>query len=409
MEQKNKTQVQIFIVLILSVAGLALLALILESVGPAAVVSAQDSVTYKPCISAVDASSLAAMGLTEEEVQAAAANYDLEIDINPSTWPSLSGASTVQYQVLIKNLSAISASYVLFCDDVPDYMNVLRYEFDNTEVISDGLASPTWLIPTIPATGTEIITVTTWVDSSCDRTLRYVAYASPFDANADYLTLNNVDYLDVTFSGLGACSYTLYLPQVRKDPTPTPIPILYSDDFSNDDSGWPEIAASDCETEYSGGWYVVRVDADDSCFAFAPNEAEYTYAEFEVEAQRIGGHDKYAYGIYFNGEGGGEYYLFRIWPDDDCGWQLRRREDDIGDIKIQGGCVSAIKRGDNDINVLRAIHTSDGKISVYVNDVWLGTYIDTNQLTGNGTGVYVHADDTQDIDVRFDDFTVYNP
>ena len=75
-------------------------------------------------------------------------------------------------------------------------------------------------------------------------------------------------------------------------------------------------------------------------------------------------------------------------------------------VNITSGCDSAISR-DSGTNTLEIRHTSDGNVSVFVNGTQLGsTYNDGSQLTGVGTGVYIRSNNTDDVTVRFDDFTV---
>jgi hypothetical protein len=133
-----------------------------------------------------------------------------------------------------------------------------------------------------------------------------------------------------------------------------------------------------------------------------------------VAAYHSDGQSNAAYGIFINGEGGDNYYLFRIWPNDDCSdggrWQLIRREDGSNTTLLNGSCSSLIKEGigSGATNVLRISHSTDRKLSVYVNGQLLSSIIDTSadHLTGEATGVYVLSDDREVI-MKFDDFKVY--
>ena len=213
---------------------------------------------------------------------------------------------------------------------------------------------------------------------------------------------------------------------MRRDPTPTPTPtitptptdtagsVLYFDDFSDDDSDWPDEAESDngrCYSEYRDDKYRIEVEGDGrqrECFRPAPEEAEYRYGIFEVEAKRRAGSGSFSYGLYINGRGGGEYYLFRVRPRNDCGWDLIRREDDDSDTVRNGGCDSAIER-DSGTNKLEIKHTDDGRISVYVNDKLLATFTDDSELEGRGTGLYVRSGTDENNTIDFDNFTIFSP
>jgi hypothetical protein len=129
-----------------------------------------------------------------------------------------------------------------------------------------------------------------------------------------------------------------------------------------------------------------------------------------VKAYHSGDLSNAAYGIFINGEGGNNYYLFRIWPNDDCStggdWQLIRREDGKNNTIRRGYCEPAIKQGGN-LNILKIGHKSNGTLTLYVNNEEIGSYVDSNDLDdGKATGVYVRSDD-EDVRIKFDDFKVY--
>jgi hypothetical protein len=210
-------------------------------------------------------------------------------------------------------------------------------------------------------------------------------------------------------------AYTYYLPSIRKFPSPTPLPYLFFDNFSDDDSGWVKFSNDDCEGGYTNGEYRLEVeedsDGEDECFAFTSNEdAEHKYARFEVQFRRSDGTNHYNAGIYINGRGGGEYYLFRVEHDgNNCDWRLVRRKDSSSDTKISGSCDTRTNGG-SATNTLLIAHTSDGVLKVYLNGQLLGSYTDGSQLTGEGTGLFVNSETVDDnVVVRFDNFAIYTP
>ena len=191
-------------------------------------------------------------------------------------------------------------------------------------------------------------------------------------------------------------------------PTPTPIPILYFDDFSNDGSGWGKGDDGNCYSEYNENQYRIVVDRNETCFRPAPKAAEYEHAEFEVVARRSGGSTEFTYGIYINGEGGGQYYLFLVKHNkDNCDWALVRRKSDSSDTKLNGGCDSTTHGYDNS-NTLTIRHANNGVITVFLNNTQLGSYSDGSQLGSRGTGLYIREHDRDSVTIRFDNFTVRN-
>jgi hypothetical protein len=208
--------------------------------------------------------------------------------------------------------------------------------------------------------------------------------------------------------------YTYYLPLVQKFPTPTPPPYIFFDNFSDDDSGWAVYSSNDCEVGYSSGEYRLYVeddsDSDDQCFGAGPEETEHRYGTFEVQARRNDGSDHYRYGIYINGKGGGEYYLFWIEHDgSNCSYALIRRASGSDSTKRSGDC-DAYTNGNANPNLLKIKHTSTKVLTIYLNNTQLATYTDDSHLTGEGTGVYVRElDNNDDLTVRFDNFGIGNP
>ena len=221
-----------------------------------------------------------------------------------------------------------------------------------------------------------------------------------------------------------------YLPLIRRDPTPTPtlVPtptptapplpaILYSHNFSNGSDGWPKgssrgEAGGDCDSRHENNRYILDVDFDSRyrCVRPAPEKANYQYGVFETEAQRVSGSNEVDYGIYINGSGGGEYYLFSVSPNNPCGWSFVKREDSHDDLKRYGDCNN-INSG---TNILRIEHTRDGDDDVFdffINDQKVGDYREPHHraLRGEGTGVYAEARDNDDAEIRYSYFEVLSP
>jgi hypothetical protein len=276
----------------------------------------------------------------------------------------------------------------------------------STQAISNGQSKPEWLLPgPIPANnGTVTVMVTGILTSGPDVTVKNTAIVTAFNSTEETNTTNNKSTVSVNIVGYSPLQ-AVYLPVIRRDPPP-PRVLLYSDNFSSSGSGWTGYDDSDCERGYKDKEYRMNADADEKCFTPAPSKAEYTYGEFQVSARVSSGDGDLAYGIYINGKGEDNYYLFRIKPDDNCGWRLIRRKGG-SNTAWSGGCNSAINRGSTK-NVLTIKHAPDGKISIYVNGKLLYSRADSNLLKGKGVGLYVEADDDEDITVRFDDFKIYS-
>lgn len=210
---------------------------------------------------------------------------------------------------------------------------------------------------------------------------------------------------------------TLYLPIIYKNPR-----LLYSDDFSNDQSDWPVGDDGNCASKYDSGRFRLDVDKGEFCFRFAPidtdNPASRTFGYFEVAAYHSDGPSNSAFGIYINGEGGDNQYIFKIRPNNSCGsgggWELVRNRQGTK-TTLGSGCHVSIKRGygSANINLLRFNHTSDHRLTLFVNNVQIFTFLESTsrELLGKGTGVYAEAaNDGDNIKVfKYDDFKVLVP
>lgn len=205
---------------------------------------------------------------------------------------------------------------------------------------------------------------------------------------------------------------TIYLPIIHRNT------IAYSDDFSNDGSGWPKGTDASCESLYESGRYRLNVDNDEECFRFAPTAAERTYGIFEVLAYQSGEFtNNSTLGLYINGQGGSNFYLFRIWPNNSCSsggnWEFIRNKDNTRTTLRSGSCNLNIKRGygADFANNLKVRHTSDRRITLYINEVQIDTFTEAanDERTGKGTGVYARAVSNEDAVMKYDDFRVYLP
>lgn len=407
MDKKNNSGIQLLILLLLVTVGLTLLSLSLGKVE--AQPQAQSGLT---CAELLHSVGLSGFGLDAAQIQAAnILTADLSVASQTSS-TAISGLKDITFTVTITNEGPNPAEYVLFCDIPPAHMNKSKYIF-SAEVISNSTSSHLWLFPNpITVANTIDITITGQINynAECSLNANYTAYANAFNTGVDPYPANNTSQLALQLVGSSEC---LYLPLISRKPTPTPIPPtptptpseIYYDNFSDDDSGWAEGDDGDCDSNYEDNKYRLDVDKDEDCFRPGPGEAEEYHGYFSVEAKRIGGGDEYAYGLYINGKGGDNYYLFRVWPDDDCGWDFIRREDGDNDTIHNGGCDDAIKRDSDDTNIL-AIEHEDDIYSVYVNDERLASYEDDDPLNGDGVGVYAIADPDKDLTVEFDNFKI---
>jgi uncharacterized repeat protein (TIGR01451 family) len=345
---------------------------------------------------------LEAFGLSSDSIMAAAGPFDLEVSKTANVSTITSGGN-VTYTITVKN-NGSNAAPVVFQEHYPSQMSSISYTLSVPATPNLSTPPTMWLFDNNLASGeTAFITITGKLQGGINTVVKNTADVIAFEGETN--TGNNSDEINVTITG-GSGSTILYFPIIFKAP---PRVLLGSDDFSDDDSGWPDNVDTDvCDIEYTNNEYQVKVYEDETCWIAGPKKYEYVYAEYQVTAWASSGDGKFEYGIYMNGAGGDYYYRFSIRPDEDCGWTLFRNGN--GDETDSGGCHSDIKRG-SARNNLKIIHYRDGKISVYVNDTLLHTESDgvNGDLDGGkGMGFYIKGDDTEDVTIRFDDFKIYS-
>ncbi|HMQ51328.1 MAG TPA: hypothetical protein PKE64_14605 [Anaerolineae bacterium] len=198
-----------------------------------------------------------------------------------------------------------------------------------------------------------------------------------------------------------------YFPIVHKNPTPTPEPFDYFTNF--DDSGaddWDTGTSGDCRYFFQNGTYKIRSDDKANCFAFPDDsDTEIKYGEVEAVLQHNEGSRQFDTGIYMNGRGGGEYYLFNVEIDenDSCDWEFTRRYDDDSELERSGDCT----KGYTLERRLKMTHASDGTLRFYINGSEVGNFKDSSQLNrGEGVGLYVRTNTEDATTIKFLSFGV---
>lgn len=345
-------------------------------------------------------------------------SFDLKVTKTANV-SSVASGGTVTFTILIENQGPDPALFVTFFDDYPTQMQNVQYMF-STAVISresETPEKPYWLFTEIVSGQTVVATVTGQLVSASYTTVKNEAAVS---ALGELTPADNTDDASVTISNGGTAQNNIYLPLIRKDPLPEKI-LAYYENFSNNNA-WYNIDPDDnfggCyRTEHTSGIYRVTGKEDNSCLPFARNankpESPYrTYGEFEVTAYADDDYqeDDHWYGIFINGQGEENYYLFRIKPNQDScttggDWELIRRINGGNLTLASGACDPAINRGYEVANILTIRHQSN-QISVYANSTPLET-VTNNELTGQTPGVYVKAASNKKAQIKFDDFRVY--
>ena len=265
--------------------------------------------------------------------------------------------------------------------------------------------------------GTVHVTVTGILTSATSVTVTNQATVSAFELGETTST-NNSSSVQVGIVSGQVMSSTIYLPIVIKS-TKTTV-LAYNENF---DSGepWIEFNVNGCNARNQNGQYWIELDSTDrTCLPPAQNENKpespyRTYGEFQVDVYHSEGESEAWYGLFINGAGGSDYYLFRVQPNEgNCSsggdWELIRRKDNNQTLLASGACHPSIKRGyDNtSANTLKISHENDRNLSVFVNGTLLGVVQEdtVNHLTDTGTGLFSESRNVKVI-MKFDNFKVF--
>ena len=150
--------------------------------------------------------------------------------------------------------------------------------------------------------------------------------------------------------------------------------LLYSDDFSDNQSGW---AITDGQTGYKSGKY--QVVAQDDRLTYGGIGKSFTDFAIEVEATLERGSDKSDYGIIFRRVDDANFYRFAITSEGNYKfdkWQNSKWAD------ISPSTHSGAIHTGKATNIIKAECNGD-KFTLYVNGIKLGEYADNSFASGN--------------------------
>lgn len=189
----------------------------------------------------------------------------------------------------------------------------------------------------------------------------------------------------------------IYLPITIKPCFP-----MYADDFSNPASGWPVVDNGDVRVEYINGEYRILVRPTQYGALVRPG---FQAADYSVSAslRNPNGVDG-SYGIIFGiASDWSTFYTLEIYPD---GWYGIYRYNPSNVTPLAEAFSPAIYQGTatNQIKVVR----NGASINAYANGQLLASVIDSNYMGSRYVGLVAFSYDQPNVDIRFDNFTVYS-
>lgn len=213
-----------------------------------------------------------------------------------------------------------------------------------------------------------------------------------------------------------ACDMTQKLPFTdgnQTTTTPQKNAVLYQDNFSNTNSGWPSLTDADGITDYDAGFYRIKVDTigleGNGMNIWAhPGQDIKGDVRVEVDATKIGGPDANEMGVlcrYTKKNKNYNFYYFVITSDGFAG--IAKMASDTPTL-ISG----------NELNASDAIHKTGSnhiradclgeKLTLYINNKLAATATD-NEFTGGDIGLIAGTDKTTGVDIHFDNLIVTVP
>lgn len=180
---------------------------------------------------------------------------------------------------------------------------------------------------------------------------------------------------------------------------------LYQDDFSDPDSGWNRVMATNGQTDYDDGVYRIFVNEPNMDIWARPG-LDLGDVRVEVDAIKVGGDRDNRFGVICRAVDDSSFYTFIISSDGYYG---------IGKIKGQHYALigmQALQRSDaiqqgSAFNHIRADCIGD-TLTLYVNGKKLYQAQDS-EFTSGDVGLIAGTYGIAGTDVRFDDFVVYRP
>jgi hypothetical protein len=214
----------------------------------------------------------------------------------------------------------------------------------------------------------------------------------PLDGNNDGTVVCDIGSFEVDPNRL---IQMIYLPLTSK-----PCPVLYYDDFSNANSGWPKADTSETLFEYNNKEYRILQKTTQNFGAGRPGFEAQDY-KVSVDLRNVTGVFG-SYGIMFGiKQDWSGWYTLEVYPD---GWYGIYRYGPGGGDVLAEAFSPAIKQGtaSNQISIER----NEYSIIAFANGHLLTNTIDPYLIGSLYLGLINYAYDQSNVDVRYDNFRV---
>jgi serine/threonine protein kinase len=187
--------------------------------------------------------------------------------------------------------------------------------------------------------------------------------------------------------------------------TEDPRTVLFSDDFTKPENGWPDGVEEGVEFGYVEEGYRVFASKVDSLYWASP-DGNFGDASISTGATKVSGSDGSYYGIICRQSYPDHFYYFVIWGDGH--FTIGKHKDgEFTALLPEGNSSSALIQKGTASNQLRADCTGKS-LSLYINGEKAAEVEDDEFPSGN-VGVAAAALDDQGLEVIFDRFIVREP
>ncbi|MCW5873949.1 MAG: hypothetical protein KIS88_04820 [Anaerolineales bacterium] len=183
--------------------------------------------------------------------------------------------------------------------------------------------------------------------------------------------------------------------------------VVYTDDFSSSNSGWPIDSFPEGATSYYNGQYRITVNETNYAVWSSSGSGNYGAISVEADAVKLGGPDENEFGLLCRFVDNSNFYAATIASD---GYYFIWRRLNGGDWELVGmdnGEFSAAIYTDTQSNRIR-LDCVDSSITLYANGTQLIQVFDSS-LTSGDVGLYAGSFDVGGVDVVFDNFLVSQP
>jgi hypothetical protein len=185
--------------------------------------------------------------------------------------------------------------------------------------------------------------------------------------------------------------------------------VLFSDDFSDPDSGWGDGENETALREYRDGQYVIEIFETGWFIWVNPDAGSLFDTRTTVTITNAGDALDPTFGVICNYQDDGAFHYMGIGPD---GYYAIVRTEGEDDIFLTSDENLWIQSDDIEINAdsytLEAICAGDGTLTLIVNGVEIDSVQDDTYTEGD-IGLFALSFEQSPVEVHFDDLTVVSP